>query len=82
MILAGKARTGLIDAFHNMSYANHDSRRALFRQIDANRRRLRSGVLGAFVAGDFLLAVLIVLSLAGALHSVDIPDAYRATYRF
>ena len=43
----------------------------------ANRRRL---ALGAPMILGCVLALAIVLSLAGAFHPVDIPPDYRATY--
>jgi hypothetical protein len=55
---------------------------ALFWHLGQLRPALRRRVLSGFVAGGAIIALLIVLSLAGVLYPVDIPDAYRATYRF
>jgi hypothetical protein len=38
-------------------------------------------VVGVATAGGVVLAVLIVLALAGAFYPVDIPAAYQATYQ-
>lgn len=40
----------------------------------------RDGVLAAFVLTGGTTSLLIVLSLAGVLYPVDIPDAYKATF--
>jgi succinate dehydrogenase/fumarate reductase cytochrome b subunit len=42
--------------------------------------RLRQTVLAVFCIAGLTAGPLIVLSLAGVLYPVDIPDAYRATY--
>jgi hypothetical protein len=38
-------------------------------------------VVGLSTAGGAVLALLIVLALAGAFYPVDIPAAYEATYQ-
>ncbi len=53
---------------------------ALFWRFDETRPARRYRMLAGFIAGGAITGLLIVLSLAGLLHPVDIPDAYRVPY--
>jgi hypothetical protein len=54
---------------------------AVYWRASVSRRGSAVRVVGVATAGGVVLAVLIVLALAGAFYPVDIPAAYQATYQ-